>query len=82
MSKKIPSPTTAKHQKPGRLALVKFVHEDGEEYRTMREEEIEAMQNELVPVFKNGEILLEQTFAENTRKSKEIKRKKTAGELS
>lgn len=68
--KKDPITDHGKVSKAGRLALVKFVHEDGEEYRTMREEEIADMQNELALVFKNGKMLLDQTFSEIRERAK------------
>jgi nicotinamide phosphoribosyltransferase len=59
---KDPVTDPGKRSKAGRLALVQ---EDGQ-YRTIREEEAVAreLKNELVPVFANGKILHEYTFAE------------------
>lgn len=58
---KDPITDPGKRSKAGRLALVQI---DGH-YQTMREEEAElrGLENKLVPVFKNGELLSDQTFA-------------------
>ncbi len=59
---KDPITDPGKKSKAGRLALVR---QDGE-YRTMREEEAGrlGLRNELVPVFKDGFLLYDQSFAE------------------
>lgn len=59
---KDPVTDPGKRSKAGRLALVR---EDGT-YRTMREEEAEwlGFDNELTPVFENGRMLREQSFAD------------------
>jgi nicotinamide phosphoribosyltransferase len=59
---KDPVTDPGKKSKAGRLALV----QNGDSYATIREEEAEArgLQNLLVPVFKDGVILKEHTFAE------------------
>ncbi len=59
---KDPVTDPGKRSKAGRLALVR---EDGT-YKTIREEEAAArnLKNELVPVFKNGHLLREYTFAD------------------
>ena len=48
-----------KRSKAGRLALISGEHG----YRTVQVEEAQG-QNELVPVFRNGELLVDQTFAD------------------
>lgn len=59
---KDPVTDPGKRSKAGRLALVK---QNGI-YRTLREEDAErqGLKNELVPVFANGELLMDQTLAE------------------
>ena len=59
---KDPITDPGKRSKAGRLALVR----EGGEYRTVREEEAAAqgLENLLVPVFKDGELLVDQTFAD------------------
>ena len=59
---KDPITDPGKRSKAGRLALVR---ENGM-YRTVREEEAArlGLENELVPVFKDGELLADQSFAE------------------
>ena len=59
---KNPVTDPGKRSKAGRLALVK---ENGS-YRTIRQEEAEeqGLSNELKPVFRNGELLVDQTFAQ------------------
>ena len=59
---KDPITDPGKRSKAGRLALV---CKDGV-YYTVREEEAEklGLKNELVPVFKDGELLVDQSFAE------------------
>jgi nicotinamide phosphoribosyltransferase len=51
-----------KRSKAGRLALVK----NGSSFKTVREEEAreQGLENLLVPVFKNGDILSETSFAQ------------------
>jgi len=65
--KKDPITDHGKESKAGRLVLVKIANENGsEEYKTMREEDAETLglPNELVSVFENGYLFLDQTFAE------------------
>lgn len=59
---KDPVTDPGKRSKAGRLALVK---QNGI-YRTLREEEAaqQGLNNELIPVFANGELLVDQTLAE------------------
>lgn len=57
---KTPVNDPSKHSKPGRLALVR----ENNIYRTLRLEELGNSKNELVPVFKNGQILKEYSFDE------------------
>lgn len=59
---KDPVTDPGKRSKAGRLALVKI---DGN-FTTVREAEAErlGLRNELLPVFRNGELLIDQTFAE------------------
>ena len=59
---KDPITDPGKRSKAGRLALIR---KNGT-YRTMREEEVEklGLKNELVPVFKDGNLLADQSFAE------------------
>ncbi len=59
---KDPITDPGKRSKAGRLALI---HENGI-YRTVRKEEADKLniKNELVPVFKDGELLVNQSFAE------------------
>lgn len=59
---KHPITDPGKNSKAGRMALVQI----NGEYRTMREEEAEAagLANELVPIFRDGELLREWSFQE------------------
>lgn len=63
---KDPITDPGKRSKAGRLALVCERGAHGVGYRTMREEEAEriGLKNELVPVFKDGQLLVDQSFAE------------------
>lgn len=63
---KDPITDPGKRSKAGRLALVRKRGAHGKYYKTMREEEAERLgfANELVPVFLNGELLVDQSFAE------------------
>ena len=57
---KQPKTEAFKASKKGRLALVK----DGDQFVTIRESELNDRRNYLEPVFKNGEILRNQTLSE------------------
>jgi nicotinamide phosphoribosyltransferase len=61
------SPVTdpGKKSKAGRLTLVQIPGANGPEYHTMREEDadIHELQNLLVPVFRDGEVLVNDSFA-------------------
>lgn len=57
---KMPISDPSKHSKPGRLALVR----ENNIYHTLHLEKLGNNKNELIPVFKNGEILKEYSFDE------------------
>jgi nicotinamide phosphoribosyltransferase len=62
---KDPVTDAGKRSKAGRLALVQVPDEPGPRYETMSEEMTRryGLENLLVPVFRNGEVLVEDSFA-------------------
>lgn len=66
---KNPVTDTGKKSKKGRLGLIK--NEQGQ-YKTLRREDLERYSNQLRPVFKNGELLIDDTF-EQIRQCADLK---------
>lgn len=68
---KDPVTDPGKRSKAGRLVLVRTLGEEGPEFRTLREEEakVHDLENLLVPVFRDGEILITDSFEQIRRRA-------------
>lgn len=66
---KNPITDTGKKSKKGRLGLIK---NEQNQYQTLRREDLGSYSNQLRPVFKNGELLIDDTF-EQIRQRAELK---------
>lgn len=64
---KNPITDPGKMSKKGKLALIK----ENDSYKTIREEELNGRKNLLIPVFSNGELLIDYNFSDIRRRSME-----------